>query len=87
MVGFLCLLSFIMLSSGLSEPVPAEFFVLIPIGALLYLLPALIAAHRHHKSKIAIFALNLLLGWALIGWVGALVWALTSPKPETPVVI
>ena len=28
----------------------------------------------------AIFVLNLFLGWSLIGWVVALVWALSSPE-------
>jgi hypothetical protein len=55
----------------------------------LYFLPAIVAAYRHHPSANAITALNLLLGWTLIGWVAALVWALVGipavaivPVPE-----
>jgi Superinfection immunity protein len=39
----------------------------------LYFLPATVAAWRHHPSVNAITALNLFLGWTLIGWVYALV--------------
>jgi hypothetical protein len=42
-----------------------------------YLLPTFIAAARHTQNRIAIFNLNLLLGWTLIGWVIALFWSLS----------
>ena len=45
--------------------------------ACLYLLPAIIAHKRQHPQHMAIGVLNLLLGWTLLGWVGALVWSLT----------
>ena len=48
-----------------------------------YMLPAMVAAGRHHRSGTAIAVLNVLLGWTLLGWVGALVWALTGP-PGSP---
>lgn len=44
-----------------------------------YFAPALIARFRHRPNGGAIFAFNLLLGWTVIGWVVALVWALTWP--------
>jgi hypothetical protein len=40
-----------------------------------YFLPALIAFLRNHKNKLAIFLLNLLLGWTVLGWVVSLVWS------------
>ena len=43
-----------------------------------YFLPALIAFLRQHKNKLAIFLLNLLLGWTILGWVGSLVWSVTK---------
>jgi hypothetical protein len=54
----------------------------------LYFLPTAVAFEkkRNHHNKGAIFALNLLLGWTLIGWVGALVWALTKPSPSSATV-
>ncbi len=42
----------------------------------LYCLPGLIAYRRGHPERVAIGALNLLLGWTFLGWVAALVWAL-----------
>ncbi|XBQ15827.1 MAG: superinfection immunity protein [Oceanicaulis sp.] len=43
-----------------------------------YFLPAFIAALRAHPDHLAIFFLNLFLGWTLIGWVVSLVWAVTG---------
>jgi len=45
---------------------------------LIYLLPALVAFGRKRQNKSAILVFNLLLGWSLIGWVIALVWAMTE---------
>ena len=42
-----------------------------------YFLPSLIAFAREHKNKLAIFLLNLLLGWTVLGWVSSLVWSVT----------
>jgi len=44
----------------------------------IYFLPTLIAFLRQHKNKLAIFLLNLLLGWTVLGWVGSLVWSVTK---------
>lgn len=40
-----------------------------------YFLPTLIAFLRQHKNKLAIFLLNLFLGWTVLGWVVSLVWS------------
>ncbi|MFA5276700.1 MAG: superinfection immunity protein [Candidatus Omnitrophota bacterium] len=42
---------------------------------IFYFLPALVAFLRNHKNKLAIFLLNLFLGWTVLGWVGSLVWS------------
>jgi len=42
----------------------------------LYFIPSIIAYQRHKANRGAIVAMNLLLGWTLIGWVIALIWAL-----------
>jgi RsiW-degrading membrane proteinase PrsW (M82 family) len=66
------------------SPVSALF-----VGALciaVYFLPTIVAASRHKRSENAIVALNLLLGWTLIGWIVALVWALTADPPD-PIVV
>ncbi|NTU54216.1 MAG: superinfection immunity protein [Chlorobiaceae bacterium] len=54
-----------------------------------YFVPSLIAWSRRHRSLPAIIALNVLLGWTGLGWIGAFVWALSWPghdgSPRTPV--
>jgi hypothetical protein len=48
----------------------------------LYFVPTIIAVLRKHRNTGAIVALNALLGWTMIGWVLALVWALMVPNKE-----
>lgn len=52
---------------------------LIFVAGFVYLLPTIIAKQNKHHNVVAICALNILLGWTLVGWVVALVWALTKP--------
>jgi uncharacterized membrane protein YqaE (UPF0057 family) len=40
-----------------------------------YLFPAVIAWARRHRNRAAIILLDILLGWTLLGWVAAMVWA------------
>jgi hypothetical protein len=49
-------------------------------SALIYFIPAIVGRKKRNAS--AIFWLNFFLGWTVVGWVGALVWALMSdPVP------
>lgn len=66
-----------------------EFFALVGlpllvllIGAsvLLHFLPTIIAAARHKQNTLSIFLLNVFLGWSFIGWVIALVWAVSVDR-------
>ena len=43
---------------------------------IVYFVPTAIAVGNGHSNALPIFVLNLFLGWTIIGWVGALVWAL-----------
>ncbi len=56
---------------------------LIILACVLYFVPTIIAWIRDHQNKIAITALNILLGWSVIGWVGSLIWSLVKSKPQT----
>lgn len=56
------------------------FFLLFVIAAIVYFLPTVIGLARHKQNAMAIFALNLFLGWTLLGWVVAIVWALTVDR-------
>jgi hypothetical protein len=56
------------------------------IVLVLYFVPSVVAFVRAHHNKWAIFALNLLLGWTFLGWIGALVWSFTRPSPQPQIV-
>ena len=53
--------------------------------ALAYFLPSIIAHNKRNAG--AIFVLNLLTGWTVVGWVIALVWALTDEPQFRPVYV
>ena len=61
------------ITSMLSNTEEAFLMLLVMI---FYYFPSIIAHIRCKKDTMAIMALNLFLGWTLIGWVIALVWAL-----------
>ena len=62
----------------------------IPILAFLlfagYFFPTIVAALRRKSNTLAITVLNIFLGWTLIGWVVALVWACTHEKRPSEII-
>lgn len=61
----------------------AGFFFLALIFVLslcLYMLPSYEAVLNTHPDIYPIVLLNVFLGWTLLGWVGALVWAHKRPE-------
>lgn len=66
------------------EHEPSAFIGLLYLAVivLFYFLPSFVARAQRHRNSVAIFALNLLLGWTLLGWVAALVWALVDQRKE-----
>jgi hypothetical protein len=50
-----------------------------------YFFPTGVAAARGHHQTLAIFLLNLLLGWTGLGWIAALIWAATAIPKENNV--
>ena len=57
------------------------FFPFFGLPFLLYFLPSIIALARSKRDLLAIFLLNLLLGWSIIGWFVALIWAAKNDAP------
>lgn len=57
---------------------PLIALVAILLIAGMYLLPTLVAARRNHHNALAIAVLNIAVGWTVLGWLVALVWAFTS---------
>ena len=60
------------------HPAHFIFFPFFGFGFFMYFLPSIIALARSKRDILAIFLLNLFLGWSVIGWIVALVWALKS---------
>jgi hypothetical protein len=57
------------------------FFPFFGFGFVMYFIPSIVALARNKRDTSLIFLLNLFLGWSVIGWVIALVWALRSDYP------
>jgi len=45
---------------------------------IVYFIPLIVAHIRKHENIFAISILNIVLGWTLIGWLAALLWAFNS---------
>ena len=57
--------------------------IVVLIGLVLYFVPTFVAFSRNHKNRVPILVLNVFLGGTVIGWVGALVWALLRDDKES----
>ncbi|QNT78177.1 superinfection immunity protein [Entomobacter blattae] len=53
-------------------------FVLFLMGCIAYFVPSLIAWYKKRPNLKNIFLLNLLSGWTTLGWILALIWALSD---------
>jgi hypothetical protein len=60
-----------------NEPTLAGAIFLVALIAL-HFAPTYIALYRKHVQANAIATLNVLGGWTIVGWVVAMVWALTA---------
>jgi hypothetical protein len=57
--------------------------VFVPVlGVAIYFMPSLAAAAARHPSLQAVFVLNLLFGWTIVGWFVAITWTLRRPQPR-----
>lgn len=55
-------------------------FLALLFCGMIYFLPTIVALNKSAPQVDAICILNLFLGWTLLGWVVALVWAVAEPK-------
>ena len=60
---------------------PAFFFPFLGFSFLMYFLPSILALARSKRDLVGIVLLNFFLGWTMIGWVVALVWAVKTDYP------
>lgn len=54
--------------------------VVIFVVGFIYLIPAVIASQRNHHQTGAILILNLFMGWTALGWLAALMWAMSAVR-------
>jgi Superinfection immunity protein len=70
-----------------TNPIPphiqAGIYAVFLLALGLYLLPTVIAIFARHPVAVGIAVLNILLGWTVIGWVAAFVWACIKPPRVT----
>ncbi len=60
---------------------PAFFSPFFGFGFVMYFLPSIIALARSKRDIVGIVLLNFFLGWTMIGWIVALVWAVKTDYP------
>lgn len=60
------------------------FFHFFAAWLVMYFLPTIVALARSKRDTLAIFLLNLFLGFTVIGWIVALIWA---AKHDSPAVV
>jgi Superinfection immunity protein len=56
------------------------------IGMVMYFLPTIVAVVQHRNNIPAIALINFFLGWSFVGWIVALVMALTKDAQPVQVV-
>jgi hypothetical protein len=59
----------------------SELFVMLVLFAP-YFLPTIIAILRKKTNVPAILLVNFLLGWTVVGWIVALVWAVSTERVD-----
>ncbi|MBV9511062.1 MAG: superinfection immunity protein [Caulobacteraceae bacterium] len=58
--------------------------ILLLVMAAMYFMPTIIAFLRKHRQTAAIAAVNVLLGWTVVGWIVSFIWSLTSGSATAP---
>ena len=48
------------------------------LSLVLFFLPTIIAFRRDHRNRWVIFLINLVFGATVLGWIGALIWAMNK---------
>jgi len=69
---------------------PTHLIILMMIFAIplcaIHFVPTIIAGVRKTKNFWWIFAINFFLGWTIVGWIAALIWALRDDPKWVPAV-
>lgn len=54
------------------------------LAVSLYFVPAMVAIGRRHVNALPVFLTNLYMGWTVLGWIAALIWALSNAVSAAP---
>src|ERR687891_492371 len=65
------------------------FFVIVIVllAISFYFLPSMIASIRHSEHGAGIFWVNFLFGWTVLGWIAALIWAVTEKVEDRAITV
>lgn len=66
------------IGQGTNDAALAATIIFFLTAIVLYFSPGIVAVIRDHPNKSAIAILDFLLGWSVIGWVGAMIWAFSA---------
>ena len=66
------------MSDGATLALVIGAIVLGLIAIVLFFLPTIIAFRRDHRNRWVIFLINFVFGATVLGWVGALIWAMNK---------
>ena len=69
--------SCVVATPGMHLDFPGSYLPFGLVGLALYFLPTIIVLARRKKNVLGPVLVNVLLGWTVIGWIVALIWALT----------
>jgi len=62
----------------MSDGAALALFVFALLMLIGYFLPTIIAFRRNHRNRWVIFLINLVFGATVLGWIGALIWAMNK---------
>jgi hypothetical protein len=54
------------------------------LGLLIYFVPSMISAARHHEHFLWVLVLNIVLGWSGIAWFVLIAWAILGERRGPP---
>jgi len=76
LIGLCICIAIVLAITG--SAVEAVIIIVLVVLFEVYFMPTIISFNRDQPNRFALFALNLFLGWTLLGWVVCLVWSLTA---------
>jgi hypothetical protein len=72
---FTCLGIALIIVIAIQGPFTNHLMINFCMGFLVYFVPSFVSVLNKHPQSNGITVLNLFLGWTVLGWVGALIWA------------